>query len=186
MKRKLPQSTYKEIRPYINDGDLFLWRGTSPLAKAIQLWSPDNHASISFEFMKFNIRRLMLYESLGHGVEPEFLSSRVARYKGRIFWYPVDPAWNTYRQRIYEKAEKYGGIKYDFWGLIKNIAGHISADFKRLICSEFVYLAVKDAGIPISNWPLKKAPRPSDLLKLGVWSTLGVEIIKEEEATSNE
>lgn len=179
--KDLPKATYADLRPYINDGDLFLWKGADPFSRIIQLFSYHSHASLSFEFHKFGIRRLMLYEALTWGVEPEFLSARINRYKGRVFWHPVDPAWNTYRPRIYEKAEEYGGIKYDFWGLIKNVAGLISTDVKRLICSEFAYLAVKNAGIPISNWQLNKAPRPSQLLRLGVWSTFGTEIVRDEE-----
>lgn len=166
---------YQSIRHKIKDADLLLWRGKGIIARLIQLAGEyHNHASFAIEAERHQTRRVLLYEALASGVEPEFLSARVGRYRGRCWWYPLRRKYEAYRPAIYQAANNYAGTKYDYKSLFKNIFGYVSADAERLFCSEYLYLAGIDAGLPIKF--KMKAPRPDDLLALGWWVDEGVEL----------
>lgn len=170
-------SKYSEIRDKIRDGDLLLWRGNGLVARGIQTLGHQyhNHASFAFVFNKHYTKRVMLFEALVHGIEPEFLSARVNSYNGRCWWYQLDAKYEAYRPAIYQAANNYGGTGYDFKGLFKNIFSYVFVDVERLFCSEYVYAAGLDAGLPLEFGLI--APRPDDLLALGWWVKEGHEII---------
>jgi len=167
--------TYQSYRDKIKDADLLLWRGHGTVARAIQLFGQyHNHASLIFEFYKFDTRRIMLFEALFNGVEPEFLSARLDRYSGRCWWYPLKNRFNDHRGAIYQAANNYGGTPYDYKNLFKNAFGYVSADAEKFLCSEYPYICGVDAGLPPSFGLL--APRPDDLLTLGWWVDEGIEL----------
>jgi len=169
-------SKYQKIRGQIRDGDLLLWRGNGLVAKGIQRLGHQyhNHASFAFVFDKHYTKRVMLFEALAHGVEPEFLSARLERHDGRCWWYQLAAKYEAYRPAIYQAANHYGGTSYDYPGLIKNLFSYVFVDVERLFCSEYVYASGIDAGLPVEFGLI--APRPDDLLSLGWWVKEGVEL----------
>lgn len=166
---------YEDIRPYIGDGDLILWRGTGLVSRLIQLLQYHNHASLAFNFEKHGAKRVILYEALYNGIEPEFFSARLSDYGyGRCWWFKLRREYDHLRPEFYRCANEFAGVHYDYTSLFKNLLGYVSVDVDRLFCSEFAYVSGKNAGLPGN---LKKAPRPDDLIELLDWWADPVEVI---------
>jgi len=165
---------YKSLRHKLSDGDLILWRGKTPIARLIQLFGQHyNHASIIIETERHGVRRVLLYEALSHGVEPEFLSARLKRYWGEAWCYPLKPEFDQFRPAIYKAANNYAGRPYDYKALFSNIFGLVSVDVSRLLCSEFYFVCGRDGGLPCSDQ--MNTPRPDGLLDLG-WHGRGFQL----------
>jgi hypothetical protein len=162
---------YSEVREQMQDGDLLLWRGTSLIARAIQLFGERyNHASFVVITTKYDIKRVLLYEALSHGIEPTFLSVRLEKYKGTCYWLKLNKEYEGYRGALYQAANNYVGTGYDYRSLLANIFGYVSVDAEKLFCSEYIYVSGLDAGLP--GLVTLIAPRPDDLLILDWWNEL--------------
>ena len=72
----------------------------------------------------------------------------------------------TTLDRIGSWAYQHVGTKYDYSSLFKQAIGRVSANAHKLFCSEFWFLACKQAGVPLTG----KAPRPGDIPKLDVFA----------------
>ncbi len=168
---------YQSIRHKMKDGDLLLWRGKSVIARLIQLFNQHyNHASLVIEAERHHTRRVLLYEALSRGVEPEFLSARIDRYNGECWWFPLRKEYEAYRPALYQAGNSYAGTPYDYKTLFKNIFGLMPIDVEALICSEYCFVVGRDARLPCKG--ITKTPRPDGLLKLKWWEDEGVQIGK--------
>ena len=163
---------YKLIRGRMKTGDLLQWQSNSVLGWVIRLLSHGkvNHSGLIFRFQEYaglsNNRWTM--EALENGFDLNLLSDRLKSFDGMVWWYPLKDEYNECRDDIATWAMLHKGIKYDFLGIVKQIIGRVSANARRLFCSEACYLAYKSAEIPM-NWKGKKSPQPADMPGLGIF-----------------
>ena len=134
---------YKQARPYIKNGDIVLFRGKRLLAKLIQYFDSAyyNHAGVIFKVGE----RVMIIDSNGKGVKPDFLSDRMNGYIDFCILSPkrTEVEVCTTLDKVLERVDN--GTKYDFF-LLPRIAiiKKIKIDFigwgseRRNISSEFV------------------------------------------------
>jgi len=179
---------YESIRPTIRTGDAILWQSNSIVGKIIQTFchSPYNHVALVMRATQDGEERMLILEALENGIVPNSLSYRLSDQKGHAWLFPLHPDFDQIRPRMGSWAWKKVGTKYDFKGLFKNILGRVSSDARRMFCSEYWWLALKDS---IQNTAIKsisrynvidsyqiykeackslnnKAPRPSDFPRL--------------------
>jgi hypothetical protein len=161
---------YEDARETMQTGDLLLWRSDTIIGWLIRLkckgW---NHAGLVLRLPDYEMgtdrRYTMEALETGAGLYP--LSRRLAEHKGTCWCFPLRPAFHQERQRIGSRALEYSGTGYDFGSLLWNALGKVSADARRLFCSEYVFLSMGCSG---------KAPRPDEMLELGFWETEGVRL----------
>jgi hypothetical protein len=159
---------YDEYRPFMDTGDLLSYEGEGVVPSLIRLWSRGiSHSGMVLDLAEFRGEKYRKWtlEASSAGARMVYLSRALADYKGRVWWHPLRQEFEAARNAVGCFAlEQVGVVKYDFGSLAKNAFGYVSADLRRLFCSEYVFLAWRTAGI-VSG---KKAPRPADLPKLGV------------------
>lgn len=155
---------YHLYRDQMKTGDLLLWRAHSLLGAAIRLFSKAdvNHASLVMQFEQYEgaEKRRFTTEALSHGIVLNLLSKQLENYDGQVFWYPLDEPEPEYRQYIGIKALEYIGVPYDYQSLFRNAFGRVSADARRLFCSEYCFLCYGLQG---------QAPTPGDMPYLGLF-----------------
>lgn len=155
---------YNLHREQMKTGDLLLWRANSLLGAAIRMFSHAdvNHASLVMQFQEYEgaEKRRFTTEALSHGIVLNLLSKQLDQYDGQVWWYSIDECEPEYRQYIGIKALEYIGVPYDYESLFKNAFGTVSADARRLFCSEYCFLCYGFEG---------EAPTPGDMPKLGIF-----------------
>ena len=161
---------YQKYRDQMKTGDCLLWRSRSALGGLIRFFSRAkvNHAGLVIrlaEYGDLRDRRFTL-EALEPGIVLRLLSMRIAKYKGRLWWYLLKPAYDGRRDRIGAWALLQVGTPYDYGSLFRNILGRVSADARALFCSEYCFIAWKEAEIPIK---FEKAPIPGDIAKFDIF-----------------
>lgn len=131
------------VRPFVQSGDIILFRGKRLLAKTIQFFDKAryNHIGVVYESMG----RFFIIDSNANGVHPDFLSQRCEEYVEVAILRPCE----KFASKINSAIESIMGladekIKYDFLLLPRiAIARKLGIDFKRLgddkrdICSEW-------------------------------------------------
>lgn len=157
-------SAYEDCKHTMKTGDVLLWRSNSLIGAAIRFFtrSEINHASMIIRLAEYEgeERRCYHSEALERGVFPNVLSKRLAAFDGTVWWYQLLPDWDSKRTEIGRRMIDMMGTPYDYPSLFANIVGRVSADARRLFCSEYCYLALGYAG---------KAPQPHELPKLGIF-----------------
>jgi hypothetical protein len=154
---------YMSIREQMKTGDMLEWASNGIVGKIIRWRSgPYSHTSGIIRMSEYEglERRRFAIEAAEKGLVLTVLSTDLKKYDGHCWWYPLKEDWNPMRQGIGEKALAAIGTPYDFQSLFKNALGHVSADAKRLFCSEAWYIFYGFKG---------KAPTPSEMPKLGIF-----------------
>jgi len=156
---------YDVVRPSIQTGDAVLWQSPSIIGKLIQ-WGTDskfNHVSIAIRFTQYDQDRVWILEELGDGAVLNPLSYRLATNGGHAWVFPLNPDLDALRVPMGAWALKVVGTPYDYVGLFENIAGRISSEAHRMICSGYWWKAFKEAVLKVPG-PYK--PYDSALIKL--------------------
>jgi hypothetical protein len=158
---------YNLHREDMRTGDLLTYRTRGVISTLIHLWSADNHAGLVLaptEFEGEQHRRWTL-EAVGGGARTAYLSDVLEHLHGQAYWHALKPEYDAFRNVIGCFAfSKSGATKYDFKSLLQMAFGVVSADVAKLICSEYVFLSWREAGIVQGN----TIPSPSDLPLFGV------------------
>ena len=159
---------YSQQREEINSGDVILWKGTGLISRLIRLFGGYSHASLVIRLEEFEglIDRRFILEALASGIGLRLLSRRIEDYFGEAWWLPLKDEYSAAREKIVTWALNQVGTPYDFGSFFKNIFGKVSADGRRYFCSEFVFLAYREAGLVQG----KTAPRPGDIAKWNVFN----------------
>lgn len=159
---------YQKYRPVMQSGDCLLWASKGIIGALIRFFSRAkvNHASLVLRMNEWEglKDRVFLLEALEGGIELRLLSDRLREYHGEVYWIPLRSEYDHLRGGIITWALGKVGTPYDFHSLFKNILGRVSAEATRLFCSEYVFLAWKEAGLPVSG----KAPRPGDIPEMDI------------------
>jgi hypothetical protein len=169
---------YKEFRDQMRTGDLLQWSSNSLIGTAIR-WrtkSEYSHSSLVIRLKEYEglERRVFTAESLeGSGCGLKLLSRRIEEYDGKVWWFPLDPKYNSLRQAIGEAAFERMGIPYDYESLIKQLIAKVSTEAHALFCSEYCYWTYGTAGLLFDGWQKLKAPNPGEVPKLGLFGERG-------------
>jgi hypothetical protein len=159
---------YHNWRPHIWTGDLLEWDSETFLGNGIQWFTGKdvNHTGIVIRFTNFDQERVYTLEALAKGVYPNFLSRRLQRHRGRVYWLQLKPEYDHLRPAIAREAMKYVGVGYDYLSLCKQTAMRVSAEASSFFCSELAYQSALEAGLPVKQ---QFAPRPGDFAALGIY-----------------
>lgn len=162
-KRKRPQGErkrYDNVRNTIQDGDVLLFQGLSPISQLIRFTTKSaySHAGMAFWWDK----RLFVLHSVGSGVVCWPVSRAVGEYHGRVDWFRLQPEalpqLNVATLR--ERAQISLGLPYSTrglfefaWRLLTRSIGRrdLGENPKRLFCSEYVSYCYRCAGVDL--WP---------------------------------
>lgn len=176
-------TVYNKYRSQMKTGDLLLYRTPGIISSLIHIWSEDNHAGLVLDLHEYEGEqyRKWTMEAVGGGVRTVFLSRSLEKIHGEVWWHQLKPKYDSCRTVIGCFAlETVGVTKYDFWSLLKYPFKLVSADLNKLLCSEYVGLSWRAAGIV----QFENIPSPSDLPKFGV-TLPGICIIKSTADTLN-
>lgn len=160
----------QNVRPFVQSGDIMLFRGKHLLARTIQFFDSAryNHIGVVYE----SYGRFFIIDSNASGVAPDFLSERCMEYVEVAILRPCE----KYTSRINSAIESIIAmadekIKYDFLLLPRiAIARKLGIDIKPLgdekrdICSEWVRRYARALGATCydnGNWIT-----PQDFIRL--------------------
>ena len=153
---------YNAVKVQMRTGDLLLWRSRSLLGAVIRYFSKAtvNHAGLVMRFSEYegNDNRRFTTEALEHGIVLNLLSRSLEEYDGEVWWYPLMDGWD--RTVIGNRMLEYIGVPYDYGSLLRNAFGKVTADARRLFCSEYAFLCYGYTG---------KAPTPGDMPSMGIF-----------------
>jgi len=160
---------YKLIRNKVKSGDMLEFRSNGFTGRAIRFFSKQNvnHTALAValdEYMDYREPHKFLLEADAPGIVLKLISKELTGYGGQVWWTPLKAKYDALRGDIARWSMLQIGTKYDTKSLFKNILGRVNADAKKLFCSEFYFLALKEVGILHG----KKAPRPGEFQKYGV------------------
>jgi hypothetical protein len=143
---------YLMYQPFMKSGDLIECRAATWLGKAIRAVTGKsvNHSSMLLrldEYAGLRNRRYLL-EAEADGLTINILSEWLAGYDGSVWWSSLH-ATAEKRDALISWAfdEMARGTKYDFKGLLQQLAGRAGLDGRRLFCSEFVHKALVETGL---------------------------------------
>ena len=188
---------YLKHRPNMRTGDTLLWDSDvsiNPLtwvSGLIQLWSPgSNHISFILDEFESITSHKYILEALAKGVVLRQIGDRLKHYSGKVYWLQAKEEYEEWRPAVGAWALGKIGIDYDFGSIFVNMLHKTPLDIKSLFCSEFAYGAWRWVAIAkehpewsrkevlkvwqskdVEVFNLKKAPRPSGILNMGIWKT---------------
>jgi hypothetical protein len=145
----------------VRAGDCIIWKGMDNLAKIIE-WQSDgfSHASCAMVFPQYPFE-LWVFEEVAGGLLLNYFPT-VRKQHGTPFLLPLLPKYDEYRDAIVLWMLHYLGVPYNYWGVSKNLFGHIAPDISRMFCSEAIQLSLYDTGLIPEP---KVASRPGELIK---------------------
>lgn len=106
-------------------------------------------------------------EAMDFGFYPDILSNYIKDYPGHIYWYPLKDEWNNYRVKIGEGILSMIGTKYDWLGVAKQLLIKISANGRRLFCSEAWQIGLQNVAPHLCLDTQGKALTPTGMYRLG-------------------
>jgi hypothetical protein len=163
---------YGMMRPYLQTGDVLEWRAEHALGYAIRWFTKRdvNHTGGVYRFTAGLTQemydRVYTLEALSKGFYPNWLSSGLFNYKGKVYVLPLktELAWAI--PRIASEQWKLIGTPYDFGGLVKNALGYVSEDLRSVFCSEAIASSFRKGGLIPTDYKDGKALRPGDFADL--------------------
>jgi len=139
---------YEKIRKGVRPGDVIAFQGSGPISKGIAIYeyfrtgTPISkcitHVSGVVSGPEILTRKLMIEADEGE-VNVRSISSEVAKYKGRMFWYPLREELAVFRNAMDIMYWENIGKKYDY-GIYSKflLLGKAKVDHLRYVCSELV------------------------------------------------
>lgn len=176
-------SVYNSVRDIFKTGDGLGFANTGFISKAIMLKTkkdadPQNQIRLSHfggliragEYEGLERRRFTV-EAMSIGFYPDILSKYIKNYPGHIYWYPLKDEWNKYRTLIGEEILLMIGTKYDWLAVGKQLFGKVSADARRMFCSEAWQIGYQNVAPHLCNDVGGIGLTPTGIWKLGVFKS---------------
>jgi hypothetical protein len=164
---------YENYRFKIDSGDLIEFASSSVLGWAIRRFTSKdvNHTSTVVKYIIQGdcIPRRYIFEALEYGYVANFLSSRLLKFKGKVYWLPLKKEYDTYRVYIAKIGHRFLGTPYDVGSLIRNIGGAVSSDVKKLFCSEAADEELRESGLLSKDFNGGKRLRPGEFQTTGLF-----------------
>jgi len=175
---------YIKSRPLIETADLLQWRSKGVIGAAIRWFSKIryfgspaliedvNHSGGAIRFDRYSngVDRRWTLEAINGGIDLNLISRQLEGYEGVLYLHKLKEAYSPFRDLIAGNLLCRKGTKYDFGNLFKQMFAAASVDAREFFCSEAVYWAGLEAGLaPAAGWPVKRAPKPAEMLNIGWW-----------------
>lgn len=130
---------YRDLRPWIDTGDIILWKGNSVISRLIRLFSVYSHASLVVRMNDFVGDKVCTIEAEWPRMNPARLSDELRMYNGRAYLYKttIDGAQRE-DMKSFAMQKLFEGIQYDVGGVLLNLLGIVSLNAAKYYCSEFV------------------------------------------------
>lgn len=162
---------YPAHRAYMDSGDVILWHSETALGWLIRKFSHSdvNHTSTIIRTNELGSDRIFVTEALAHGIEMHALSERLKGHKGKAYWLPLKNDNGLSRYGTRKWALDHIDVGYDFSAILQQTHGRVNPDSKRLFCSEFSFLALRDGGAVECLKDQTVAPRPGDMEGLNIF-----------------
>lgn len=160
---------YYKFRPLMQSGDGLLYRGDGVIATMIAACSKGfSHVGMisRLEQHEYMEDRIWTIEAVAPYVRLTRLSNVLAGYNGEVWWLPLKPSYEKYREKLEGWALAREGTKYDFGSIVKSICGRVSADLAELYCSELLFMDFRELGL--IPWK-EKSDRPGDIPAWQTW-----------------
>jgi hypothetical protein len=146
---------YLEIRDQIQDGDLFLFRGTVFLSLLIEKYSHGQYSHCAIA-ANWGDRKMVLQAELVGGVQAIPASVAIGAYRGRVDWFQILPEVRAKMNiaAMLAEAKSDLGLTYATSDLLRVAAHNIFSaalpadcdDPKALFCSQYVARCYRRAG----------------------------------------
>lgn len=154
---------YDRYRGLIDSGDMLEFCASTFLGGAIRLFTGKNVNHTAFvisldNYLGMSEHHKFILEANADGIELGLLSRVLENFDGKVYLSRLKPEYNHLRLEMARWAVMQTGIGYDYGSLFKNMVSKVSADARKMFCSEFYYLALKHVGIVKGN----KSPRPGE------------------------
>jgi uncharacterized protein YycO len=154
---------YTDIRHLIKTGDRIEFAEHTALGRIIRFFTKRlvNHTAMALsidQFSNYVGNRKFVIEAEPDGVNVNPLSLAMQRATGKVFWTPLKPTHDNQRDAAGDFALQQAGKAYDLGSLFKNAWMRVSADARKMFCSELYFLALKAGGL-VSG---ANAPRPGE------------------------
>jgi hypothetical protein len=175
---------YYDVRAAIEDGDVFLFRGSHLTSRIIQAVSSGvySHSGVALWWGD----RLMLCQAVEDGVQAVPMRVGLTGYEGAVDWYKLRPTTRAAIDvaALLLEAKRDLGLPYSHTSLVKEGAhvlfgtstpaeGEFPAGF---LCSQYVAHCYRKAGLPICD----KADvdiSPTDLATSAVLELMGTIVV---------
>lgn len=143
---------YKQIRNQIKTGDMIEWRSRSALGSVIRFFSKQkvNHTGIAFvleNYGGYEGNHVFTLEAEPGGIRNNLLSAQLEKFDGEVYWSPLKPEFDHLRHKGIDWALECVGTPYDFKSLFKQALIKVSAEARKLFCSEFTFIYDVVCGI---------------------------------------
>ena len=161
---------YGLYREKMATGDVIEFRSETVVGYMIRKFTKQNvnHTALVIRLQQYDQDRVFILEAVpAGGVVLTKLSDRLENHHGQVYWLGLAGMYDGSRPAIGRSALNYVGVEYDFGNVFKQVAARVNADARRLFCSEFAYIALLNAGMPVRR---KKAPQPGQMIDLGVYN----------------
>lgn len=160
---------YSQIRPLIKTGDMLEWKARSVVGGTIRFFTRKavNHTSLCLDlnqYLHWQEPHKFVLEANSGGIELNLISTILQDFRGEFYWSALKPEFDHLRKDIARWALLKIGTPYDFGSLLRNAWGRVSANARRLFCSEYYFLALKSVRLVAGE----KSPRPGEFEQLGV------------------
>lgn len=131
--------------------DIIEWQADTALGHSIR-WFTKQNVNHTSGVAVMNLygdpeKRMYIYEAVGNGVHPMFLSEALRNHKGKAFWLSLKSEYNSYRNEIAKAILEYKVKKYDYKSLIGSAFKRQKLDRTEVYCSELINLALVDVGL---------------------------------------
>jgi hypothetical protein len=155
-------------RHRMGTGDIIEFRSNTLVGWGIRKFTgySVNHTALVIRLGQYDPNRVFVLEALEHGVVLNLLSRRLAAFDGRAWWLGLKPEYGFHRMDIGRIALGHVGVKYDFGSILRQLVARVSVDARAFFCSEYAYLPLLEAGLPVRR---ETAPWPGEMLDLGVY-----------------
>jgi hypothetical protein len=174
-------TVYDSVKDQMKTGDGLGFANAGFISKAI-MWKtdgdvdPKNPIKLSHfggliragEYEGLERRRFTI-EAMSIGFYPDILSKYIKDYQGHIYWYPLKDEWDKYRAQIGSEILSMIGTKYDWLGVGKQLFGKVSADARRMFCSEAWEIGYQNTAPQLCVDMKGLALTPTGMWKLGVF-----------------
>lgn len=153
---------YDDLRPGLRTGDCILFKGNSPLSRAIRLKSEYSHAALVVLLKDEALcDRVGIVEAQPEGLVFRWLGERLKAYDGQAYLFR--PRIAPEQQQVVKAfaMDQLGlGKAYDYSGLLGNLLHRVGQEKDSYICSGFVWECWERAGIVP---PADRVPTPGDI-----------------------
>jgi hypothetical protein len=109
-----------------------------------------NHTGIAFVLENYGGHEgnhVFTLEAEPSGIRNNLLSAQLEKFDGEVYWSPLKPEFDHLRHKGIDWALQQVGVDYDFKSLFKQALIKVSAEARKLFCSEFTFIYYVVCGI---------------------------------------